>query len=182
MRLLVWRVGVLAVAVTMGGGSAVSANEPARTMADLEARVTPGTKIDVVDRKGRIVRGEFARADDEGVLVISYGSGEARRVPAPDVLSVTRPGDSVLNGALIGAAFGALPVIGLKGNLASREAVSIVGTYAAIGALIDLAFKGRTLVYRASGPRVSLSVTPHPVAGGAGVRLAIGFGSPRLPP
>lgn len=175
MRLLVWRVGALAAAVTMGGGSAVSAKEPARTMADLEARLTPGTKIDVVDRQGRIVRGEFARADDEGVLVISYGSGEARRVPAPDVLSVTRPGDSVLNGALIGAGFGALPVIGLEGNLASREAVTIVGTYAAIGALIDFAFKGRTVVYRPPAGRVSWSVTPHPVPRGAGVQVALKF-------
>ena len=45
-------------------------------MAALEARVKPGTEVDVVDREGRILRGEFVRADDQGVLVAVYGSDE----------------------------------------------------------------------------------------------------------
>lgn len=175
MRLLVWRTAALAAAITMGAGSEVFARGAARTMADLEARVTPGTEIDVVDRQGRVVRGEFAHAGDEGVLVTFYRSSGSRRVPARDVLSVSRPGDSVLNGAIIGAAFGALPVIGLEGNLASREAVSIMATYAGIGALIDLMIKGRTVVYRAPADRVSWSVAPRPVARGAGLQVALKF-------
>ena len=41
-------------------------------MAALEERVQPGTQVDVVDRQGRILRGEFVRADDEGILVSLY--------------------------------------------------------------------------------------------------------------
>ena len=172
------RLGVLMVALTMTTGRAAFAKDLAATMAELQDRVKPGTEVDLVDRAGRTVRGQFVRADGEGVLVAPYGRAESHRVPAGDVYTVSRPGDSVVNGALIGGALVAVPIALLADgprDFASREVVSIVATYASIGALIDLAFKGRTLVYRAPGPRVSLSVTPHPVAGGAGVRVAVGF-------
>lgn len=164
------------------------AGEPARSMAALEERVQPGTPVDVVDRQGRVLRGDFARADDEGVLITLYGNSEGRRVPAADIMSVTRSGDSLKNGALIGAAVGlvsgilvttyedpyAAPVcvdtgckIGLTGVLTAM--------YGGIGALIDHLIKGRTVVYRAPVDRIAWSVAPHPVPRGAGIQLALRF-------
>lgn len=174
--------GLLALA----GGAPALAGEPARSMAALEERVTPGTEIDVVDRQGRIVRGGFARADEEGVLVTLYGSPEGRRVRAADVVNVTRAGDSLKNGALIGAAVGVLSGI-MVGTDDTGEsgcystgckvgmAVALVPIYTGIGALIDRAVKGREVVYRAPGERLSWSLTPHPVPRGAGIQLALKF-------
>jgi len=180
--------GLLALAPSAPAG----AGEPARSMAALEERVKPGTEVDVVDRQGRILRGGFVRADDEGVLVTLYGSAEGRRVPAADVMSVTGPGDSLKNGALIGAAVGALGAIGVVADIEDPNdpyappicatsgckvvtSVAVVAVWTGIGLLIDRAIKGHEVVYRAPADRVSWSVTPHPVPRGAGLRVALKF-------
>ena len=166
-----------------------AAGEPARSMIALEERVAPETEVDVVDRQGRTLRGKFVRADDEGVLVTLYGSDEGRRVPATDILTVTRAGDSLKNGALIGAAAGAITVLAINIDDGSGQvdpwcidtgckvaaSVFAMVAYPAIGMVIDRAIKGRTVVYRAPTDRVSWSVTPHPVPRGAGVRVALKF-------
>jgi hypothetical protein len=165
------------------------AGEPARSMAALEGRVEPGTDVELVDREGRILRGAFVRADDQGVLVTVYGGDEGRRVPASNILTVTRAGDSLKNGALIGAAAGAITVLAIAIDDGSGQAdpwcidtsCKVVASffamtaYPAIGMVIDRAIKGRTVVYRAPADRMSWSVTPHPVPRGAGVRVALKF-------
>jgi hypothetical protein len=177
--------GLLALA----GAAPAGAGEPARSMAALEESVQPGTEVDVVDRQGRMVRGEFVRADGEGILVTLYGSAEGRRVPAGDVMNVTRAGDSMKNGALIGAGVGAFSTLLVFADDSSGAAdplctttrckvstgVMMTAMYAGIGALIDRAIKGRTVVYRAPSDRLSWSVTPHPVPRGAGVQVALKF-------
>lgn len=177
--------GVLLLAVS---ASAV-AGEPARSMAALEERVEPGTQVDVVDRQGRILRGDFVRADDEGVLISVFGSAEGRRVPAGDVLSVTRPGDSLKNGALIGAAVGALTALAISVDDGSGQvdpwcietgckvaaSAFAMGLYTGVGILVDRAIKGREVVFRAPADRVSWSVRPHPVERGAGLQVALRF-------
>jgi len=184
--------GLLALAAPVPAG----AGEPARSMTALEERVQPGTPIDVVDRQGRILRGDFVRADDEGVLVTTYGSAEGRRVPAGDVMSVTRAGDSLKNGILIGAGVGIALGIGVVATPESERitcvdgvcrpwcvsdacnaGVAVLGAAMStgIGALIDRAIKGREVVYRAPTDRLSWSVTPHPVPRGAGIQVALRF-------
>ena len=189
MKTTTWALGWLATGLVLASPAAARAGEPARSMAALEERVQPGTQVDVVDRQGRILRGDFVRADDEGILVTLYGSAEGRRVPAGEVMSVTRPGDSLKNGALIGAAAGAITVLAIAiddgsgqgdpwcidtGCKVAASAFAMVA-YPAIGMVIDRAIKGRTVVYRAPADRVSWSVTPHPVPRGAGLRLAVKF-------
>lgn len=179
-------VGVLALAA----GPAV-AGETARTMDALDGRLKPGTEIDVTDREGRVFRGQFVRADDDGVLLTAFGGDQGRRIAAADVVSVSRHGDSLKNGALVGAAAGGITAlaISIEDNSGYSEpictdtgckviaSVFAVVTYAGIGMLVDRAIKGREVVYRApsrSTP-VALSVVPYPVRCGAGVRLALKF-------
>jgi hypothetical protein len=175
-------VGLLA----LGVAAPARAAEPARSMAALEERVQPGTQVDIVDRQGRVLRGDFVRADGEGILITLYGNAEGRRVPAGEVMTVTRPGDSLKNGALIGAAVGVLTAIAVSTDDTDTSgcdttgckavlSVFAVGAYTGIGMLIDRAIKGRTVVYRAPTDRVSWSVTPHPVPRGAGVQVALKF-------
>ena len=110
-------------------------------------------------------------------------------MPAADIMTVTRAGDSLKNGALIGAAVGAISVLAISIDDGSGQAdpwcidtgckvaasVFVMAAYPGIGMLIDRAVKGRTVVYRAPADRVSWSVTPHPVPRGAGVRVALKF-------
>ena len=180
---------VMALAAAASGRPAEAGE--ARTLAELDRRLKPGTEVDVVDREGRVVRGFWARGDEEGVLLTGLGGGAGHRLPAADVVSVTRHGDSLKNGIIIGGAIGlgsALLVftteplpgeepICIDGDTTCKAVNTAVFTalYAGIGALIDRAHKGRELVYRAPDRRVSHSLTPYPVPGGAGVRVALRF-------
>ena len=166
------------------------AGEVARTMAALEERLDPGTEVDVVDREGRMFRGEIVQTSADGVLLSVDGAGEGRRIAAADITTVTRQGDSLKNGLLIGGGIGLL--LGVLVNTADPDpalggdewcegsdcfafaAVSAL-TYAGIGALVDHLVKGREVVYRAPTARVSLSVAPQLVRGGVGARVALAF-------
>ena len=107
-------------------------------------------------------------------------------------MSVTRAGDSLKNGALIGAAVGAIGAAAIATDLerpldpyapptcattGCKVGMSIasVAVWTGIGMLIDRAMKGNEVVYRAPAPRVSWSVTPHPLPRGAGLRVALKF-------
>jgi hypothetical protein len=189
MKTTTWALGWLATGLAVANPAPARAGEPPSSMAALEDRVQPGTEVDVVDRQGRILRGGFVRADDEGVLITVYGSAEGRRVPAREVMSVTHPGDSLKNGALIGAAVGALSALAISVDDGSGQvdpwctttgckvaaSAFAIGTYAGIGMLIDRAIKGRTVVYRAPADGLVWSVTPYPVRGGGGVGVALRF-------
>ena len=91
---------------------------------------------------------------------------------------MTRAGDSLKNGALIGAGVGALTVLAVViADDADQVDTAVSSTGCKVGASvfamaayhghrrcsIDRAIKGRTVVYRAPADRVSWSVTPHPV-------------------
>jgi hypothetical protein len=188
------RTSVLALVVATAAALAgpADAAEPARSMAALDARVKPGTQVDIVDREGRMWRGEFVRADDQGILLAGYGGDAGKLVGAAEVANVVRAGDSLKNGMLIGAGVGVVTAIAMVADDGYNEydgyasecestgcraavGIALVPVYAGIGALIDKAFKGRETVYRAPSDRVSWQVTPHPVRGGAGVRVAVSF-------
>jgi hypothetical protein len=156
-------------------------------MHELDERLKPGSEIDLVEREGRGFRGEFVRADEQGILLAGYGGVQGRRVPAADIITITRKGDSLKNGLLIGAGIGlASGLLVASGNDSDgtdwcdgSECAGFVvfstATYAGIGVLIDHLVKGREVVYRAPAARVSWSVAPYPVKHGAGVRVAMGF-------
>ena len=182
--------GMMAMGLLALASSAPTlAGEPARTMAALEKRVQPGTQVDVVDSGGQVIRGDFVRADEGGILLSAVGSAEGRRVPAENVMSVTRAGDSLKNGALIGAAAGALTAIAISIDDGSGQvdpwcidtgckvaaSAFALGLYTGIGILVDRAIKGHEVVYRAPAGRLTWSVSPQPVPRGAGVQLALKF-------
>lgn len=183
-----WRIASVVSLTVAAAAPLARAAEPARTMLELEERMKPGTQVDVVDRQGKMMRGDFVRADGEGLLLTTYGGGEGLRIPASDVATVTRHGgDSLWNGALIGAGVGLIGAIDVYANpnawdcrrsddgcKAGFAAVSMV-LYTGGGMLIDRMIKGRELVYRAPTDRVAFSVVPYPVRQGAGVQFALRY-------
>jgi len=177
----------IAAAVLAAAGTRTAGAEVARSMTALEARLEPGVEVDVVDTEGRVYRGDFARADGDGVLLTLTGNAAGRRIPAAEVISVSRRGDSLKNGMLIGGGVGALSslIVFAEDDYYEGEcdssgckvgvALGVTAFYVGVGALIDHLIKGHELVYRAPPEGLALSVAPYPVRQGAGVRVGLTF-------
>jgi hypothetical protein len=115
-----------------------------------------GKPVWVIDRAGRTLLVRVVSATDLELAVTVGGSPQT--IPAADIVRVFVDGDSVKNGAIIGALIG-LPagVLGCQGSVSSdcdAAGYAIVGavTYGAIGAFFDWLHHGRTVLYRAPGP------------------------------
>ena len=147
------------------GGAACAARPPARTFADLDARVRPGRTLFVIDDSGTETRGRLAVLSADALTLDTVGS--PRTFPAARVRQVQRYGESLWNGLLIGSA------VGLPGTLladppyracrsdparlcadtaaaAGQRALGLA-MMAGIGAGIDALMRSRNQVYLAPG-------------------------------
>ncbi|MEX2273071.1 MAG: hypothetical protein WD690_16485 [Vicinamibacterales bacterium] len=146
---------MLAVAPPTGQAAA----PPVQTVAEPSARPT----VFLRDDRGVEIRGKLLRLDmREAVLLVG---DQERRFDLAKVRRIEKRGDSLKNGALIGAAFGLLGglLIGALGTCepppgvvtncedASPIAIGVVGglLYGAVGAGIDALIRGRTVLYQA---------------------------------
>ncbi|HEX6323084.1 MAG TPA: hypothetical protein VFZ36_05110 [Vicinamibacterales bacterium] len=135
----------------------------------------------LTDLQGAVHRGQLIRvAPDEVVLL---GAGGERTFTRSEIALIETRGDSLKNGALIGASVGVLTgflAAGISdcsygadscgGQRIGMFATS-VALYTLIGVGIDALVKGRTVLYRAYGkPTVSLAVQPGKAAIGINVR------------
>jgi len=142
-------------------------SSPERSCAEAVARNPPLDDL----RAGGVTTGS--------VLV----NGNLREVPATEVREIARRGDSVMNGLLIGAAFGAGAVAGASSDCEEPYpgygvcitpavgAVTFSMVYGGIGALIDHFIKGRTVVFRAQ--RTEFRLSPGFSVGEREVRASI---------
>jgi hypothetical protein len=135
------------------------------------------TDLQGVEHRGKLLR----VGPDEVALLGVNGERTFRR---DEIMLIEKRGDSLKNGALIGASVGALFWL-LAASLAQCSAPEVscgvgeqvgwftltVATYTAIGVGIDALISGRTVLYRASGkPTVALAVQPGKAAVGINVR------------
>ncbi|MBE3075258.1 MAG: hypothetical protein IMZ75_09985 [Actinobacteria bacterium] len=133
----------------------------------------------VVDDRGAETTGKLLRFDNESIVILV--NGQERQFELGGVRKIEKRGDSLKNGAIIGAVVG-LVFGALTGGMAdckqsdgsfgecgagTRAGMALVsaGIYGAIGAGIDAAIPGRTTLYQkpaisgglpASGPGASL--------------------------
>lgn len=134
--------------------------------------------IYVQDQTGRETEGKLS-SFTESALVLNV-NGTLRTFAPAEVRRVQRKGDSLKNGTIIGLAFGAVMGI-LAGGISdcpgggsncpgSRIVIPLVaaGFYTAVGAGIDAAIQGRTLLWESnaagSGPPATLRLSPNGVA------------------
>jgi len=117
----------------------------------------------VTERTGKETRGQLVSLT-ESVLVVNVSGAEQTFRPA-DVVRIERRGDSLKNGAIIGAAFGLITGALLnecagggsgangEGCLGARIGLALGGAaiWAAIGAGIDALIPGRTRIWPARG-------------------------------
>ena len=160
------------------------------TFGDVRALVRPGDSIEVTDTAGRTVAGRLVEvsADSLSVDVSTIGSSQVRRVrlaPAGVDRIVRGQRDSIANGVALGAlagmggGFAMLLSSGGCDCYAAETWMKVLGPYVAIGAgagaALDLAFKGKTTIYRSRDGRATASISPAFSKSGAGVRMSVKF-------
>lgn len=135
----------------------------------------------LTDRQGAEHRGRLIRVEPSEVVLLGP-SGE-RTFKREEITLIEKRGDSLKNGAIIGAAVGVLAgfLTAGMGDCPDAEqscdvarvtyfAIS-VGLYTAIGTGIDAAVRGRTVLYRAYPTgRLAIAAGPGKVAVGFNVR------------
>lgn len=158
---LILRLGcVLAIAFLV---AACGGKPPVNTFPDLPSRIKPGQTVYVIDSKGVETRGKLLALSASELSVRSEQN--VRRFAAVDVRQLQRYGDSLWNGAIIGAAIsvpGAMfadpryvpcddnPARGCTDSEGGSRAL-VVGVGALAGAGIDALIKRRQPVYVAPG-------------------------------
>ena len=151
----------------------------------LPDKLKPGQTVYAMDTQGRETEGRLVRLSDTALTLRVEGAD--RDFARSELAQVARRGDSVSNGAKIGAgifaAWGLVSVLQSSGGdnaidvFGPGVAAGVVGVMAGmgagIGALVDYAIKGKTVVYRTK-PR-SVTASPVVLHGGGGVRVAVRF-------
>jgi len=88
-----------------------------------------------------------------------------RDVPLDSVLRVETRGDSIREGAIFGALFGALPFLINGGDVPAAWVLLAVGGWTAVGAGVDAMIPGRTTIYRKNDAA--------PASGGGHAKLSL---------
>jgi hypothetical protein len=135
--------------------------------------VKAGSRVFVIDWAGAEREGEVRSAGSEGLELDERGS---RSTIARSAVARIEKTDGLLNGALIGAAISIPLGIASCGEASSKGACYTYGIAfsAGIGALIDWARPGRTVLYRGEKPharRIDWSVSP--TRGGVLARVTV---------
>ena len=176
------RNAIVTLVLVIGVSGQVFAEPPVSAFSDLWTRLKSGDRVFVTDGSGLAIDGVFAKASDStlGLLV----DGQVRDIPAADVREISRRGDSLWNGFLIGAGIGAaLGAVAYAscddayGECTDQAASAAIGAvsgaliYGGIGALIDHFIKGRTVVFRVKS--TAFWLRPGIERGGAALSLAL---------
>jgi len=144
------RLITIAVAAVLTAGGAAAQEAPPRDL----ARVF----VQVADSGDEIAGHLVSLGASEVTLLVD---GVRQDVPIESVLKVQMRGDSLRNGALIGALLGAVGfalAASEYGNAVVPGALLGTAVWASIGASVDALIPGRTTIYRkTSGDSVSLA-------------------------
>ena len=162
-------IGRAVLLLLCAGGARVEAQGVASSFDQLGVLVNPGDKISVVDVTGREAKGRIWKlSSDTLTLVTEAGPRQFGEVEVAQIRQ--RRGDSLTNGAIIGAVAGTayfLTGLALLGDSDGGDVivstavvggVLFVGMGAAAGAGIDALITRRQMVYQkpAGGNRVSV--------------------------
>ena len=177
------RPGLLGVLIVLAGAGNASAQQPVSSLDQLDALRNTNSRVIVSDAAGREFRGTVAGATSAALSLLM--GKNTRQFPAAEIRLVrVRREDSLLNGALIGAAVGGGAALAyfLDNECRDDPACYVaVGVNAGVGALaglgIDALIHRNVVVYApsTSGPPYRLVLAPLAGRGRTGVRLTIGF-------
>jgi hypothetical protein len=168
-------------------GTRVEAQGVASSFDQLSVLVKPGDEITVVDLAGREAEGRIGMLSRDRLTIVT-GAGP-REVGETDVAQIRqRRGDSLQNGAIIGAAAGAgygLAVLALAMSMNDGGGpipigivtgmVVFTGMGAAAGAGIDALITRRQVIYRKPAGENRFSVSPLFGRGRRGAAVTLKF-------
>ena len=167
----------LASTVILFSALALSAPAMAQTPGAAETRVKGFPIVYVTDPTGREIKGKLVSWN--GSTIVIRAGGTDRTFGPGEMVRVDLRGDSLKNGALIGAGFGLFmgavssgiadcPGRGGGGCAGARVGFTLLGTafYAAIGTAFDALIPGRTPLWHAgssenSGRGLTVTVSPE---------------------
>lgn len=177
-------VAIALMALTLMTPVTARAQAPVDSLADLWSRVRSGRTIYVTDASARETKGVLVKVTDTALTMLV--DGKETEIPALSVRQVEKRGDSLRNGFLIGAAIGGASAAAALANCdtecrgsddkldAGFFVAVIAAEFGGIGALIDYAIPGRTVVYRAP-TGVKLRIAPMLLARSRGLQFSISF-------
>ena len=178
-----FRSGLLGAVFGLMCASAAGAQQVGVSLEELEILATTDSRVTVTDRNGREFRGTVADASE--TLLSLRIAGAIHRFGVGDVRTVrVRKEDSLVNGALIGAAIGGglTSLIFLDNECRDDPGCyAAVAVYASVGALaglgIDALIHRDVVVYTAPAPGAqgAFTVAPFVARGRGGLRLTIAF-------
>ena len=142
----------------------------------------------VLDRSGAETEGSLVSLTDS-VVVVRTRTAE-RTIALADVVRIQRKGDSLKNGAIIGAVIGGVSGLALVGECSSDAAcgsgtriaavLTGIGIWAAIGAGIDALIQRRTVIWTPSATTTGgVTVVLSPEGRRAFVGWTVALGSSR---
>ena len=155
------RIPTVLLVCLLAGAAPLRAQEPVQPL-PIKSRAI----IFVVDNTGVEHRGLFLRADDQDVVMLI--DGDERRFKRDTIARIDRQGDSLKNGAIIGALIGA--PVGVIGSLFAGNIgpfLASTGGWMGIGIGLDAAHQGRT--------RVSSGLTKTTAQSSEGRRTSVQF-------
>jgi hypothetical protein len=168
------------------GGTRVEAQGVASSFDQLGVLVRPGDKVTVVDVTGREADGRIAKLSRETLTLITDAG--PRQFGDADVARIRqRRGDSLTNGAIIGAAAGTayfLTMVALLGDSDGGEVivstavvggVLFAGMGAAAGVGIDSLITRRQVIYQKPAGETRVSVSPLFGHGRRGAAVTVTF-------
>jgi hypothetical protein len=153
-----WPVLVLALVAAITPAAHVYAQqEPAR---HLDRPALSLGQVYVEEDSGIETRGRVIRFD-ASMIEVRAADGEVRRFDMDHVRRISTRGDSLKNGATIGAAVGFVMGVlaagfsdGCNGTGQQLTMVALgTVTYASIGTALDATIQGRTVIYQRGAPR-----------------------------
>jgi hypothetical protein len=144
-----------AVVLPLVFAASVAAPIGAQEVPSRTPRLSGMFTVFVLDRSGAETEGSLVSLTDS-VLVVRTGAAD-RTFELDDVVRIYRKGDSLKNGAIIGALFGTATGLALAGGCSSgpgcgagtRTAAvfTSIAVWAAVGASLDALIAGRTLIW-----------------------------------
>jgi hypothetical protein len=133
---------------------------PTSSLAEASQFLQEGRRIEVTTRDGSVVTGSLSRISDAGVVLDV--EGRPFDLPASTIAEISRRGDSLKNGLIIGLIAGTAGGLVVSSVLAGSETNEGFGSKAAVllplgvgagvglGVLFDSIFEERAIVFRAA--------------------------------
>ena len=180
------RIGCAVFLLPGAGGTRADAQAIATSFDQLAVLVKPGDKVSVVDASGREAKGRIGTLSRDAMILVTEAG--PRQLREGDVATIRqRRGDSLLNGAIIGAAAGTAYFVTLSMHLWDSDGGDVIvptlvaggvifaGLGAGAGVGLDALITRRQVIYQKPAGASRVSVVPLVGPGRRGAAVSVKF-------